>query len=86
MFSVELYRTTIAIFTFYFSCFRGPAGVRAQALNSEGALVDDFVFDKGEGEIGSRILHIRNSPSPAATSSLAIANMVVDKVDNTFQL
>ena len=48
--------------------------------------MDDFVFDKGEGEIGSRILHIRNSPSPAATSSLAIANMVVDKVDNTFQL
>ncbi|XP_045164897.2 L-2-hydroxyglutarate dehydrogenase, mitochondrial-like [Mercenaria mercenaria] len=65
---------------------RGPAGVRAQALNREGALVDDFVFDQGEGDIGSRILHIRNSPSPAATSSLSIANMVVDKVDKTFQL
>lgn len=60
--------------------------MRAQALNSDGSLVDDFVFDMGEGEIGSRILHIRNSPSPAATSSLSIANMVVDKVDKTFEL
>ncbi|XP_060605399.1 L-2-hydroxyglutarate dehydrogenase, mitochondrial-like [Ruditapes philippinarum] len=65
---------------------RGPAGVRAQALNREGALVDDFVFDQGEGDIGSRILHIRNSPSPAATSSLSIANMAVDKIDKIFQL
>jgi 2-hydroxyglutarate dehydrogenase len=66
--------------------YRGPAGVRAQALNREGALVDDFVFDQGEGDIGSRILHIRNSPSPAATSSLSIANMAVDKIDKIFQL
>lgn len=65
---------------------RGPAGVRAQALSPEGNLVDDFVFDFGTGALGKRILHIRNSPSPAATSSLAIANMVVDKVDSTFQL
>lgn len=65
---------------------RGPAGVRAQALDREGALVDDFVFDAGDGEIGNRILHIRNSPSPAATSSLAIAEMVADKVEKTFDL
>lgn len=70
----------------YESLNRGPAGVRAQALDRDGALVDDFVFDQGEGDIGSRILHIRNSPSPAATSSLSIANMVVDKVDKTFHL
>lgn len=33
---------------------RGPSGVRAQAMDSSGALVDDFVFDGGEGKIGSR--------------------------------
>lgn len=35
----------------------GPAGVRAQALRSDGSLVDDFIFEYGEGEIGTRILH-----------------------------
>ncbi|KAJ8309069.1 hypothetical protein KUTeg_013943 [Tegillarca granosa] len=58
---------------------RGPAGVRAQALDRDGNLVDDFVFDAGVGELGSRILHVRNAPSPAATSSLAIAKMIADK-------
>ena len=66
--------------------YRGPSGVRAQALDRDGQLVDDFVFDKGTGELGSRILHVRNAPSPAATSSLSIANMVTDKVEQTFQL
>ncbi|KAH3844788.1 L-2-hydroxyglutarate dehydrogenase, mitochondrial-like isoform X1 [Dreissena polymorpha] len=65
---------------------RGPAGVRAQALSNDGSLVDDFVFDVGEGDVGKRVLHVRNSPSPAATSSIAIANMVVDKIDKTFHL
>lgn len=60
--------------------------MRAQALDRDGNLVDDFVFDAGEGELGSRILHVRNAPSPAATSSLAIAKMVADKVENTFHL
>ena len=59
---------------------RGPAGVRAQALHEDGSLVDDFVFDHGEGELGRRCLHVRNAPSPAATSSLAIAEVVVDKL------
>jgi L-2-hydroxyglutarate oxidase LhgO len=45
----------------------GPSGVRAQAIGSDGAMVDDFALDRGEG-----ILHVRNAPSPAATSSLAI--------------
>ncbi|KAL5008019.1 hypothetical protein ScPMuIL_013600 [Solemya velum] len=65
---------------------RGPSGVRAQALDDKGNLVDDFVFDAGVGEIGSRILHVRNAPSPGATSSLAIAKMVADKVEKTFEL
>lgn len=60
--------------------------MRAQALDQDGNLVDDFVFDVGVGELGSRILHVRNAPSPAATSSLAIAKMVADKVENTFHL
>lgn len=51
----------------------GPAGVRAQALDADGGLVDDF-------RISSRgpIVLLRNAPSPAATSSLAIAEHVVD--------
>lgn len=65
---------------------RGPAGVRAQALDRDGQLVDDFVFDIGKGEVGGRVLHVRNAPSPAATSSLSIAKMVADKVEGTFQL
>jgi (S)-2-hydroxyglutarate dehydrogenase len=51
----------------------GPSGVRAQALSDDGQLVDDFVFSESEG-----ILHVRNAPSPAATSSLVIGQMVVD--------
>ncbi|XP_048805148.1 L-2-hydroxyglutarate dehydrogenase, mitochondrial [Lagopus muta] len=65
---------------------RGPSGVRAQALDSDGNLVDDFVFDGGIGDIGSRILHVRNAPSPAATSSLAIAEMIADEVKQRFEL
>lgn len=68
-------------------CFcRGPAGVRAQALDRDGNLVDDFVFDGGVGDIGSRILHVRNAPSPAATSSLAISGMIADEVQQRFEL
>jgi L-2-hydroxyglutarate oxidase LhgO len=49
----------------------GPSGVRAQALAHDGTLVDDF--DLGGS---ARILHVRNAPSPAATSSLAIGGML----------
>lgn len=72
--------------TVVFGCFRGPAGVRAQALDRDGNLVDDFVFDGGVGEVGSRVLHVRNAPSPAATSSLAIAEMIADEVERRFTL
>ncbi len=65
---------------------RGPSGVRAQALDAEGNLVDDFVFDSGKGELASRILHVRNAPSPAASSSLAIAEMIADELEKRFQL
>ena len=50
--------------------------MRAQALGRDGQLVDDFVFSATE-----RALHVRNAPSPAATSSLAIARLIADRVD-----
>ena len=53
----------------------GPSGVRAQALGEDGQLLDDFWFD----ETGS-VTHVRNAPSPGATSSLAIAREIVDRV------
>ncbi len=59
----------------------GPAGVRAQALGRDGTFVDDFVFSRT-----GRALHVRNAPSPAATSSLAIARMVADEAEATFRL
>jgi L-2-hydroxyglutarate oxidase len=52
----------------------GPNGVRAQAVGRDGSLVDDFVFSQTE-----RTLHVRNAPSPGATSSLAIAEHVVSR-------
>ena len=55
---------------------RGPAGVRAQALGRDGALVDDFVVSRTENA-----LHVRNAPSPAATSSLALARHIADLVE-----
>jgi (S)-2-hydroxyglutarate dehydrogenase len=57
------------------------AGVRAQALARDGKLVDDFVFSATD-----RALHVRNAPSPAATSSLAIARHVVDHAQRAFDL
>ncbi|XP_076296201.1 L-2-hydroxyglutarate dehydrogenase [Lasioglossum baleicum] len=64
---------------------RGPAGVRAQALDNNGKLVDDFVFDSGKGTIGSRVMHCRNAPSPAATSSMAIAKHIAEKLEKEFK-
>ncbi|GFQ99388.1 l-2-hydroxyglutarate dehydrogenase, mitochondrial [Trichonephila clavata] len=65
---------------------RGPSGVRAQALDEDGNLVDDFIFDSGVGEFEGKILHVRNAPSPGATSSLAIAKMIVDKMEQEFHI
>jgi 2-hydroxyglutarate dehydrogenase len=60
---------------------QGFAGIRAQALARDGRLVDDFVFS----ETG-RALHVRNAPSPAATSALAIARLIADRADHAFDL
>ena len=49
----------------------GPSGIRAQALDREGRLVDDFVLERT-----GRQLHVLNAPSPAATASLAIAEHI----------
>ena len=54
---------------------RAGAGVRAQALDPDGSLVDDFRI----GRVG-RVTTVRNAPSPGATSSLAIAEHIVDVV------
>jgi 2-hydroxyglutarate dehydrogenase len=54
----------------------GPTGVRAQALGRDGSLVDDFVIHGTE-----RALHVRNAPSPAATSALALARLIANEVD-----
>ncbi|MEV8182568.1 L-2-hydroxyglutarate oxidase [Specibacter sp. NPDC078692] len=50
----------------------GHRGIRAQAMNPDGSLVDDFVITGN-----ARIMHVRNAPSPGATSSMAIAEHVV---------
>ena len=57
--------------------FPGRAGVRAQAVSRDGRLVDDFVVHRTDAAI-----HIRNAPSPAATSSLALARLVADRLDS----
>jgi L-2-hydroxyglutarate oxidase LhgO len=62
-------------------CLPGPSGVRAQAMNADGSLVDDFVF---EGD--DRVVHVRNAPSPAATSSLAIGKYISDDAQKRFGL
>jgi (S)-2-hydroxyglutarate dehydrogenase len=59
----------------------GPSGVRAQALARDGALVDDFQLGGTD-----RVLHVRNAPSPAATSSLAIGRQLSDEAIARFGL
>ena len=54
-----------------------PSGVRAQAVDEEGNLLDDFLFEEG-----SNSLHVLNSPSPAATASLAIGESIASKILN----
>ncbi len=56
-----------------------PAGVRAQAVEADGSLVDDFRIGSAPGS--ARVVTVRNAPSPGATSSLAIAEYLVDEVD-----
>ncbi|WP_042373814.1 L-2-hydroxyglutarate oxidase [Streptacidiphilus neutrinimicus] len=51
-----------------------PAGVRAQAVDRTGALVDDFAFAQGP-----RTVHVLNAPSPAATASLLIGREIASR-------
>jgi (S)-2-hydroxyglutarate dehydrogenase len=55
----------------------GGAGVRAQALSRDGKLLDDFVIQQTEN-----VIHVLNAPSPAATSSLAIAGQMAKMAEN----
>lgn len=49
----------------------GPRGIRAQAMNADGSLVDDFVITRTRN-----VVQVRNAPSPGATSSMAIAEHI----------
>lgn len=53
----------------------GSFGVRAQAVHRDGSLEDDFALTEGPG-----VIHLRNAPSPGATSSLAIGRMLAERV------
>jgi len=55
-----------------------PAGVRAQALAPGGRLIDDFAI-----EARGPIVNVVNAPSPAATASLAIAELICDRLDES---
>ncbi|GAB5519445.1 MAG: L-2-hydroxyglutarate oxidase [Rhodothermales bacterium] len=52
-----------------------PAGVRAQALRSDGSMVDDFAILRHE-----RVVNVINAPSPAATASLNIGKLIVKEL------
>jgi L-2-hydroxyglutarate oxidase LhgO len=54
---------------------RGGSGIRAQAVDRDGSLVDDFRITESNG-----VTCVRNAPSPAATSSMSIAELIVDRV------
>ena len=56
-----------------------PAGVRAQALEPSGKLVDDFRIVESD-----RMIHVLNAPSPAATASISIGNKIAQMVKENF--
>ena len=58
---------------------KGGAGVRAQACDSKGNLIDDFLIYEKQG-----VIDVCNAPSPAATSSLSIADTLVEKLISHF--
>lgn len=55
---------------------KSVAGIRAQAVDRQGVMADDFIISESEG-----IAHVRNAPSPAATSAFAISRYLADKLD-----
>ena len=56
---------------------RAPSGVRAQALDPNGVLIDDFVIHEAPG-----VVNVLNAPSPAATASLEIGREIAHRVDD----
>jgi L-2-hydroxyglutarate oxidase len=58
----------------------GRAGIRAQALDVNGKLLDDFRLAEGLG-----MLHVLNAPSPAATASLAIGKSLAESAERVFR-
>jgi L-2-hydroxyglutarate oxidase LhgO len=58
----------------------GPSGIRAQTVAADGSLADDFDL-----RTSGRVLHVRNAPSPAATASLAIGRVLVDRALERFE-
>eukprot|EP00245_Coleochaete_scutata_P000332 TRINITY_DN10415_c0_g1_i1.p1 TRINITY_DN10415_c0_g1~~TRINITY_DN10415_c0_g1_i1.p1 ORF type:complete len:316 (+),score=35.21 TRINITY_DN10415_c0_g1_i1:99-950(+) len=59
----------------------GWSGVHAVAVNSNGKIIGEFLFENAPSGL---VLNVRNAPSPAATSSLAIASAVVDRAAKDF--
>jgi (S)-2-hydroxyglutarate dehydrogenase len=59
----------------------GPSGVRAQAIDICGGMVDDFAIGGS-----AHVLHVQNAPSPAATASLAIGSWLADAASDRFGL
>lgn len=59
-------------------------GIRAQLVDKDGMLVDDFLFESGLKPEFHKVLHVRNAPSPAATSSLAIGERLVEILEERF--
>ena len=55
---------------------RGPMGIRAQAMDARGALIDDFLIRRDRN-----VLHVLNAPSPAATSSFAIGEHLAKAIE-----
>lgn len=60
---------------------QGRAGVRALALNPDGTIADDFIFEQTDNAI-----HVLNAPSPAATASLAIGDTISQMAIEKFTL
>lgn len=64
----------------YEDIYRAGAGVRAQALEPSGKLVDDFRIIENE-----KMVHVLNAPSPAATASLSIGKTIAEIVSSKFK-
>jgi (S)-2-hydroxyglutarate dehydrogenase len=56
-----------------------PSGVRAQAVGRNGDMLDDFVIEETD-----RVVNVENAPSPAATASLNIGRLIVDRLAPRF--